>query len=181
MSVTDKVRIITAARAIGPSSLRLSWSDGTKADIDLGAFLGDSTFAALCDPDAFAQVKVGDWGHSLTWLSGAELSADMLWFETLSQPGMAMLESSSNGGSVMPYRCRSRPKRSMFRGGWLPTILTARRRCQSRSCWPAGAGRLPTDGIKLPDRRPKAAALDQQKATFADLDRRNIHRRARPV
>ncbi len=87
MSVTDKVRIITAARAIGPSSLRLSWSDGTKADIDLGAFLGDSTFAALCDPDAFAQVKVGDWGHSLTWLSGAELSADMLWFETLSATG----------------------------------------------------------------------------------------------
>jgi hypothetical protein len=38
----------------------------------------------LRDPAEFAKVKVGDWGHSLEWPSGAEAGADSLWLETLS-------------------------------------------------------------------------------------------------
>ena len=74
-------------RAIGPSVLHVSWSDGTAADIELGAILDDRAFAALRDPGEFAKVELGDWGHSLTWPSGVELGADMLWLEPLSATG----------------------------------------------------------------------------------------------
>ena len=33
MNITDKARTITAVRATGPSSLHLSWSEGTAADL----------------------------------------------------------------------------------------------------------------------------------------------------
>src|SRR3546814_3475101 len=65
MNITDKARTITAVCATGPSSLHLSWSEGTAADLDLGAVLADRAFAALRDPGEFAKVEVGDWGHSL--------------------------------------------------------------------------------------------------------------------
>ncbi|PKQ00169.1 MAG: hypothetical protein CVT74_05130 [Alphaproteobacteria bacterium HGW-Alphaproteobacteria-13] len=87
MTITDKTRTISAVRATGLSSLHLSWSDGTAADVDLSAILDDPAFAALRDPAEFAKVEVGDWGHSLCWPSGAELGADMLWLETLSSTG----------------------------------------------------------------------------------------------
>lgn len=87
MTVSDKTRSIAAVRAIGPSALHVSWSDGTAADLDLGAILDDRAFAALRDPAEFSKVEVGDWGHSLAWPSGVELGADMLWFETLSATG----------------------------------------------------------------------------------------------
>ena len=87
MTITDKTRTIAAVHAIGPASLNLAWSDGTTADLDLGAILDDRSFAALGDPAEFAKVAVGDWGHSLAWPSGAELGADMLWLETLSATG----------------------------------------------------------------------------------------------
>src|SRR3546814_18891521 len=82
MNITDKARTITAVRATGPSSLHLSWSDGTAAALDLGAVLADRAFAALPDPGEFAKVEVGAWGHSLPWPSGAALGAYMLSLET---------------------------------------------------------------------------------------------------
>ncbi len=88
MNIADNTRTITAVRATGPASLRLAWSDGTEADLDLNAALGDRAFAALRDPAEFAKVEVGDWGHSLAWPSGAELGADALWLETLSATGL---------------------------------------------------------------------------------------------
>lgn len=87
MNITENTRTISAVRAIGPSSLHLSWSDGTAVDLDLGAVIGDRAFAALRDPSEFAKVELGDWGQSLAWPSGAELGADMLWLETLSATG----------------------------------------------------------------------------------------------
>lgn len=87
MSTTDKARTIAAVRAIGPASLHLAWSDGTTADLALDAVLADPAFAALREPEEFARVEVGDWGHSLAWASGAELGADSLWLETLSATG----------------------------------------------------------------------------------------------
>jgi hypothetical protein len=89
MNVADNTRTIAAVHAIGPASLRLVWSDGTQADLDLNAALGDRAFAALRDPAEFAKVEVGDWGHSLAWPSGAELGADALWPQPCRRPGMA--------------------------------------------------------------------------------------------
>jgi len=87
MTVTDKTRTIAAVKAIGPRSIRLTWSDGTIVDLDLSATLDGPAFAALRDPAEFARVEVGDWGHGLAWASGAELGADRLWLETLSATG----------------------------------------------------------------------------------------------
>jgi hypothetical protein len=84
MSVTDTMRTIESVKATGPAKLRLRWSDGAQAELDLSDWLEKPAFAALRDPAEFARVKTGDWGHSLEWPSGAEAGADSLWLETLS-------------------------------------------------------------------------------------------------
>lgn len=83
MSATDAMRTIKSVKATGPARLRLAWSDGAEAELDLGGWLETPAFAALRDPAEFAKVKVGDWGHSLVWPSGVEAGADSLWLETL--------------------------------------------------------------------------------------------------
>jgi len=87
MSFGDKTLTLANVQPIGPLSVQLRWSDGTLADIDLGAVLESSAFAPLHDPDEFAKVQIGDWGHSLVWSSGPELGAETLWLETLSATG----------------------------------------------------------------------------------------------
>jgi hypothetical protein len=86
MSATDAMRTIKSARATGPGRLRLAWSNGAEAELDLGAWLERPAFAALRDPAEFARVQVGDWGHSLVRPSGVEAGADSLWLETLAAP-----------------------------------------------------------------------------------------------
>jgi hypothetical protein len=93
--MSDKTRSIVSAKAKPPATLLLRWSDGTKATINFGNVLGKDLgkfghkrgFRALRDEAEFAQVKLGEWGHSLAWPSGAELSAQTLWLETLSANG----------------------------------------------------------------------------------------------
>jgi hypothetical protein len=84
MSATDTMRTIEGVKVRGPARLRLRWSDGAEAEVDLASWLQKPAFAALRDPGEFARVEVGDWGHSLQWPSGAEAGADSLWLETLS-------------------------------------------------------------------------------------------------
>lgn len=84
MRATDAIRTIEAATPAGPARLRLAWSNGVQAELDLSRWLEKPAFAALRDPDEFARVEIGDWGHSLRWPSGAEAGADSLWLETLS-------------------------------------------------------------------------------------------------
>lgn len=87
MSSGDKMRTIVAVEARLPAMLALRWSDGTRVDLDFSPMLRDKTLWALRDPAEFSRVRVGEWGHSLTWPSGVELSADSLWLETLSATG----------------------------------------------------------------------------------------------
>jgi hypothetical protein len=81
------MRTIAAVKGRAPARLSLRWSDGTRADIDLGTMLRDRAFRRLRDRREFAQARVGEWGHSVAWPSGAELSAETLWLETLSATG----------------------------------------------------------------------------------------------
>ena len=87
MNIQDKMRTIGRVAVTDLHVLDLLWSDGTAVRLDVQAMLADRAFAALRDADAFTQVSLGDWGHSLVWPCGAEMSADMLWLETLSQTG----------------------------------------------------------------------------------------------
>lgn len=89
MNATDRMRTIEEAEAIAPARLKLRWSDGVVAEIDLTVLTKTPAFAALRDPVQFAQVEIGDWGHSLHWPGGEELGADALWLETLTATGRA--------------------------------------------------------------------------------------------
>lgn len=87
MGLSETTRTIAAVKAKAPVSVVLRWSDGTRAEIDLSSILRGRAFRALRDADAFAKVEVGEWGHSIGWPSGPELSAETLWLETLSATG----------------------------------------------------------------------------------------------
>jgi len=87
MTTGDRIRTITAVAAKLPATLSLRWSDGTQADIDLRAMVRGRAARALRDETEFARVSLGEWGHSVTWPCGIELSAETLWLETLSATG----------------------------------------------------------------------------------------------
>ena len=87
MNAGDKLRTLTAVKTKAPSTLAVRWSDGTRAEIDLTQILRDKAFKALRDPVKFVAARIGEWGHNVEWPSGAELSAETLWLETLSATG----------------------------------------------------------------------------------------------
>lgn len=87
MNSGDKMRTITAVRAVKPGIISLKWSDGTQVRVDIQRMPQLRGFRALLDVKAFPQVRVGKWGHSIEWPNGAGLSADTLWLETLSAMG----------------------------------------------------------------------------------------------
>ena len=87
MTPRDRVRTISAAKALPPAMLSLQWSDGTMAEIDLRPVLRGRAAKQLRDPAAFARAGLGEWGHSVAWPDGTELSAETLWLETLSATG----------------------------------------------------------------------------------------------
>jgi hypothetical protein len=87
MKTEDKTRVVAAASAKPPATLILRWSDGTRAELDLGGVMRDRRFRSLRDSKIFGKARIGEWGHSVEWPSGAELSAETLWLETLSATG----------------------------------------------------------------------------------------------
>jgi len=87
MSSSDKSRTVVALKPKPPATLTVRWSDGTRAALDLGPIIRGKAFRALRKADEFSRVRVGEWGHSVVWDSGAELSAETLWLETLSARG----------------------------------------------------------------------------------------------
>ena len=84
MNDSDNMHIISGVSARTGGILSLIWSDGTNAMVNINAMLDDTAFTALRDPSLFAQVAIGDWGHSLIWPEEIEIGADTLWQESLS-------------------------------------------------------------------------------------------------
>src|SRR5580700_8736326 len=87
MSAGDKPRTIVSADARPPATLVLEWSDGTRATLDLKEHQRGKAFRPLREAAEFSGARVGEWGHSVEWPSGAELSAETLWLATLSATG----------------------------------------------------------------------------------------------
>lgn len=87
MNVGDKLRTIAKVKAQAPATLILQWSDGTGATLDVAKVLKLKHYRSLRDPRIFVRERIGEWGHSVEWPSGADLSAEMLWLETLSATG----------------------------------------------------------------------------------------------
>lgn len=71
----DTMRTIREVAALSQGGLRLTWSDGTQADVRLPE-VRDSAGAEL-----------GDWGHSIVLRNGDEVGADRLWLMTLDAIG----------------------------------------------------------------------------------------------
>ena len=83
----DHMRRIVSARVEDCFCVTLCWSDGTTALIDLAETVGRRPFGALADKAFFAQVAVAEWGHGLEWPGDVGISADSLWFDTLTAIG----------------------------------------------------------------------------------------------
>lgn len=83
----DRLPTIEAIKAKGPTALDVTWSDGTRAKLDLAGMLKARGFRKLKEVAVFRQAKVGEWGHSVEWPGEIALSADTLWLETLSAVG----------------------------------------------------------------------------------------------
>jgi hypothetical protein len=87
MITADKVRTIIAVKAKPPSRLAVEWSDGTRVELDIGALMRGAALKRMRDRAEFSRARVGEWGHSIEWPSGAEVGAETLWLETLSAMG----------------------------------------------------------------------------------------------
>ncbi len=83
MNPQELMRTIVSVAAPAVGRLDLVWSNGTRAQLDLGALLDDPAFVALRDPALFKRAALGDWGHSIVWPGEIELGADRLWQESL--------------------------------------------------------------------------------------------------
>lgn len=81
------MRSITAVVAVPPYSLDLTWSDGTRATVDLSETVTSPPFKALSNVELFGRVAVEDWGHGVEWPDGTDIGADSLWRDTLTLTG----------------------------------------------------------------------------------------------
>ncbi len=85
--------MIVAVKAKAPAGIALRWSDGTRVEIDIAHIVRGR---ALRDTDEFSRAEIGEWGHSIVWPSGAELSAEALGLSR------RMVAYYSNGEKPVP-------------------------------------------------------------------------------
>jgi len=78
---------LQAVEALAPYRLRTSWSTGEVLEVDVGDILHKtSALAPLLDPDVFARVHLGEWGHGIEWFD-AELGSDNVYAWAKEQAG----------------------------------------------------------------------------------------------
>ena len=72
---------ITNVVAQTPYVVELSFTDGSRGNVDLGQWIRGSrgVFAALQDPAFFAQVSVDQDAGTVVWPNGADLDPDVLY------------------------------------------------------------------------------------------------------
>ena len=63
-----------------PSTLTVTWKDGSVDRVDLSAVIASNpVLAPLRDPDLFRQAEVADWGWSVRWPGDIDFGVDQLW------------------------------------------------------------------------------------------------------
>jgi len=67
----------TRARATGPSTLLVTYSDGSSVELDLSAELHGGIFSALSDFGLFSRVQIDEIGGA-EWPNGASLAPEFL-------------------------------------------------------------------------------------------------------
>lgn len=66
------IHSITRVQVVGPSTLRISFGDGTERVIDFGPVLGGELYGPLRDEALFNQVRVDPEVHTIVWPNGAD-------------------------------------------------------------------------------------------------------------
>tara|TARA_R110000751_G_scaffold45831_1_gene103658 strand:+ start:429 stop:929 length:501 start_codon:yes stop_codon:yes gene_type:complete len=63
-----------------PFTLLLQWQTGTRQNADLSGLIALSRHFSIFadDPDAFAKVRIINWGHGIAWENGLDFSAENL-------------------------------------------------------------------------------------------------------
>ncbi|MDX2079459.1 MAG: DUF2442 domain-containing protein [Terrimicrobiaceae bacterium] len=69
---------ILAAQPLAEFKLRLGFSDGTDAVVDLSDFAGKGVFQAWVQPGIFEQVRVTDFG-AVSWPGDLDMCPDALY------------------------------------------------------------------------------------------------------
>ena len=66
---------------LGGSRVEMLFSDGHRAQQDLGAYLVGPVFEPVRDPDYFRKVRVDPRSGTIAWPNGADLAPDSLRWE----------------------------------------------------------------------------------------------------
>ena len=69
---------VTAFHLLDPTTLRVSFDDGTAQTIDFSPVLAGEFFGALRDPALFARVSIDPVAHTLVWPNGADFDPETL-------------------------------------------------------------------------------------------------------
>ncbi len=72
---------ITRVAVPAPFRVALGFTDGSQGTVDLTPWIAGKrgVFAALQDPDFFAQVRVDPEAGTIVWPNGADLDPDVLY------------------------------------------------------------------------------------------------------
>lgn len=82
----ESLRILKSAKPLADKTLRVRWSNGMAADLDLSDLLRQKAFKAL-HGRGFQRARLDEWGHSVEWPDGTAIGADALWRRTLLAQG----------------------------------------------------------------------------------------------
>ena len=65
--MSDVLRV-TAAEAVLPGVLKVTWNDGYQGIVDLRGLIAEGeVFTHIRDPENFKNVQVDSYGHSIYW------------------------------------------------------------------------------------------------------------------
>jgi hypothetical protein len=78
----ESLRTLKSVKPLSDTTLRVRWSNGTAADLDLSDLLKQKAFKSLRGR-GFQRVSLDEWGHSVEWPDGTAIGADALWRRTL--------------------------------------------------------------------------------------------------
>ena len=76
--MTHRFHRVTQFAILGPSTLRVSFDDGTAQTIDFGPVLAGELFGPLRDPAFFARVSIDPKAQTLVWPNGADFDPETL-------------------------------------------------------------------------------------------------------
>jgi hypothetical protein len=69
---------ITEATVAGPTSLRLTFTDGTTKVVDVSPLLDGPVFEPLRDPEYFAKVRLEPTCGTVVWPNGVDFAPEAL-------------------------------------------------------------------------------------------------------